>query len=497
VDPAYEELKTRLAEVHDLRTSVELLFWDQTVMMPPGGAAVRAQQLTTLERLAHERFVDDRVGELLDELRPLEESLPYDADEASLVRVARRDWEKARRVPPQLAADMTRLGSEAMEAWASARRDSDYAAFRPWLDRTLELKRRYIACFEPVEDPYDVLLDDYEPGLPTAEVRGIFDTLKRELVPLITASASAAEDEFLRGPFPEAEQRCLSLEIVRAWGIPAEESRLDPTVHPFCSSSATTDIRLTTRYSESDLTSLFTAMHEAGHGVYEHGVSRSLERTPLCHGASSALHESQSRLWENVVGRSLPFWRWFYPRVEEAFPDVLRGVGVERFHRAVNRVRPSFIRVDADEATYGLHIVLRFELEQELISGRLSTADLPEAWNARFHDYLGIEVPEDRLGVLQDVHWASGGFGYFPTYQLGNVISVQIWERLRQDVGDTDEQIRRGDFTEIHGWLRDNLYALGRKLTPAETLDRVVGGPMDPTPYLAYLREKLGGAVTV
>jgi carboxypeptidase Taq len=231
-------------------------------------------------------------------------------------------------------------------------------------------------------------------------------------------------------------------------------------------------------------------MHEAGHGVYEHGVDPTLERSPLGHGCSSALHESQSRLWENVIGRSLPFWRWFYPRMQDAHPDALGDVSLERFHRAVNRVRPGFIRVDADETTYGLHIILRFELEQELLSGRLQTADVPEAWDARMAEYLGVDVPTDALGCLQDVHWSFGGFGYFPTYQLGNVISVQIWERLRADLEDTDAMIERGDFSAVHEWLREKLYRLGRRFTPAETIQRVAGGPIDPEPYLAYLRDK-------
>jgi carboxypeptidase Taq len=497
VDETYAELKVRLAEIHDLRTVVELLHWDQTVMMPPGGAEVRAEQSATLEQLAHERFVADEIGRLLEELRPYEESLPYDSDEASLVRVARRDWEKARKVPPELAAEQTKLASEANEAWVVARRDSDFATFKPWLERTLELKQRYIDCFAPFDDPYDVVLDDFEPGMTTDEVRSVFARLKEELVPLIAEAATGESDAFMSGPFPQDRQHELSLVVLERFGYTRDAFRLDTTVHPFCASSATTDIRLTTRYSETDLTSLFTAMHECGHGLYEHGISRSLERTPLCHGASSALHESQSRLWENVVGRSLPFWHWLFPRAHEAFPELLAGVDVEAMHRAVNRVRPSFVRVDADEATYGLHVILRFELEQELLSGTLAVDDLAEAWNARFKEYLGLDVPDDRLGVLQDVHWSAGLFGYFPTYQLGNVISLQIWEKARGALPDVDEQIERGEFGPLHDWLRETLYVHGRKFTPQETLDRIVGGPLDPEPYLRYLKEKFGSAVSV
>jgi len=495
VDEKLEELKRRLAEVSDLRSAAAVLDWDQMVMMPPAGAAVRAERLSTLERVAHEAFTHERVGALLEELRPLESSLPHDSDDASLIRVARRDYDKAVRVPSELAAEMTKAASEGMEAWVAARVANDYDAFRPWLDRHLELKRRYVDCFDPAEDPYDVLLDDFEPGTSTAEVRAVFDRLTEELVPLIAEVASDEDAAFMRGPFPEAGQRALSLEAMTAFGYDPESFRLDVAVHPFCTHFATSDIRVTTRYQENDLESLFSSMHEIGHGVYERGISPALERTPLATGCSSGLHESQSRLWENVVGRSHPFWRWFYPRVQATFPDVLGNVPLESFHRAVNRVRPSFIRVDADEVTYGLHIIMRFELEQELLAGTLSTTDLPEAWNARFTELIGLEVLEPRLGVLQDVHWSAGAFGYFPTYQLGNVMSVQIWEAAQAALPGLDEQFEQGDFSALGAWLRENLYSLGSKLTPKETLARVAGGPLDPEPYLRYLKQKYGAGV--
>ena len=495
MDAAYTELKRRLSEIHDLEKAHELLYWDQVVTMPPAGAAVRADARATLARHTHDLSVDAEIGHLLDRLEPLAESLPFDSDEASLIRVARRDWEKARKVPTELAAEIAKVTADAEEAWTAARSDSDFAAFRPWLDRVLELKRRYVECFAPYDDPYDPLLDDYEPGMKTAEVRMVFDRLKEELVSLIASAATNDDDPFMHGPFPVERQHELSLELIERFGFERRAYRLDRTVHPFCSSLSTQDIRLTTRYTENELTSLFTAMHECGHGLYEHGISRALERTPLCDGASSALHESQSRLWENVVGRSRPFWRWYFPSVQRAFPDVLADVDSEAFYRAVNRVRPSFIRVDADEATYGLHIILRFELEQELVSGRLATADLPEAWNARVEEYLGIEVPEDRLGVLQDVHWSGGSFGYFPTYQLGNVISLQIWERVKEALPEVEAQVERGEFGQLHEWLRANVYAHGRKYLPHELLERVVGGTLDPEPYLRYLHAKFGSPV--
>ena len=466
------------------------------VMMPHAGAAVRADRLATLERVAHERFVDDRIGELVEELRELETSLPHDSDDASLIRVTRRDWEKARRVPADLAARLTKAASEGMEAWVAARAANAYAAFRPWLDHQLELKQEYISCFEPVADPYDILLEDFEPGTTTAEVQAVFEQLKEALVPLIAAAGGDASGGIGDGPFPEEGQRSIGLAAMTAFGFDSESFRLDSTVHPFCSSFATSDIRVTTRYHARDLESLFSCMHEIGHGLYERGVSPALERTPLASGCWSGLHESQSRLWENVVGRSLPFCRWLHPQLVATFPDALGGLTLAQFHRAINRVQPSFIRVDADEVTYGMHIILRFELEQELVAGRLSTADLPEAWNARFEEYLGLAVPEDRLGVLQDVHWSCGLFGYFPTYQLGNVMSVQIWEAAQAALPGLDEQFAQGDFSGLGEWLRENLYSLGRKLTPKETLARVAGGPIDPEPYLRYLQSKHGASVT-
>jgi carboxypeptidase Taq len=489
----FTELKDRLAEIHDLRRALEMLFWDQTVMMPPGGNAVRGAQLSTLDKIAHQKFVSDEIGTLLDGLSGYESGLEYDSDEASLIRTTRRDWEKSRRVPAELAAEITGAAAEAHDVWAKAREENDYALFLPHLERAVELKRRYIDCFEGYDEAYDVVLDDYEPGMKTAEVRAVFDELKAELIPLIAEIGSVdGDDAFMEGPWPLEPQHEYSLEIIRRFGFDESFARLDTTVHPFAASSGTQDIRLTSRYKTTDITSIFTAMHECGHGLYEHGVSPSLERTPLCSGVSSALHESQSRLWENLVGRSRPFWNYFYPSFQAAFPEAVGDVDQERFYRAINRVKPSYIRVDADEATYNLHIILRFELEQEILDGTIDLKELPEIWNTRFEEYLGIPVPNDTVGVLQDVHWSGGGFGYFPTYSLGNIVSVQIWERALAEIPDLHDQFERGEFGQLHDWLRTNLYSLGRKFTPQETLERVVGGPIDAAPYVRYLKEKLG-----
>ena len=491
METALAELKHRLARLTDLRRAEAVLVWDMQVFMPPGGAPSRAAQLGTLEELIHERLVDDRFGELFEELEPYAASLPHDSDDACLIRVARYDWDRARRVPTELAVEFAETAAESYDVWVGARQNSDFAAFRPSLERMIDLRRRYIECFAPYDNPYDVLLEDFEPGMKTSQVREIFAVLTPALRELVAASATAEDDPFMRGPFPIPVQDQLSRELCEAFGATWDQFRLDTTVHPFETTFGLGDVRLTSRYSEHDLLSLFTAMHECGHGLYEWGVSPSLERTPLCQGVSSTLHESQSRLWENIVGRSLPFWRWFYPRLQETFSGPLGTVALEDFHRAVNRVRRTFVRVDADETSYGLHVILRFELEQELVTGRLAVKDLPEAWNSRFEELVGIPVPDDAQGVLQDAHWSGGGFGYFPTYLLGTVLSVQIWERATAAIPTLWEQIEHGEFAELHAWLRETIYSLGRKLTPAETIEHAVGGPIDPQPYLAYLRGKL------
>ena len=494
METALAELKHRLARLTDLRRAEAVLVWDMQVFMPPGGAPTRAAQLGTLEELIHERTSDDRFGELFEELEPYAESIPHDSDDASLIRVARYDWDRTRRVPIELAVEFAETAAESYDVWVRARQDSDFAAFRPWLERIIDLRRRYIECFAPYDDAYDVLLEDYEPGMRTSEIREIFAVLTPALRELVAAGATNEDDPFMRGPFPIPAQDELSRELCEAFGATWDQFRLDTTVHPFEITFGLGDVRLTSRYAEDDLLSLFTAMHECGHGLYEWGVSPSLERTPLCQGVSATLHESQSRLWENIVGRSLPFWRWFYPRLQGTFPEPLGAVSLEDFHRAVNRVRRTFIRVDADETSYGLHVILRFELEQELLTGRLAVKDLPDAWDSRFEELLGIAVPDDAHGVLQDAHWSGGGFGYFPTYLLGTVLSVQIWERATAAIPTLWEQIERGEFAELHAWLGETIYSLGRKLTPAETVEHAVGGPIDPQPYLAYLRGKLSHA---
>jgi carboxypeptidase Taq len=488
----YAKLRDFLAETWDLAKLGGLAAWDQQTMMPPGGAGVRAHHLATVSKVVHDRVVSDELGRLLEDLRPHEESLDYESEEASLIRRTRVDRDKELRVPAGLREEQTRAAAEAFPVWVEARRTSDFEVFRPYLERNVELRRRYADCFE-VDEPYDALLDDFEPGMKTAEVRPVFERLKEGLVPLIAeASEQEIDDSFMRGDFPVAAQQELEQVVLERFGFREGTWRIDPVEHPFATSFGTSDIRMTTRYPEDEFGGIFAAMHEGGHALYEHNVDPALERTPLCRGVSLALHESQSRMFENLVGRSIAFWRWGYPHVQRLFPDAFGSVGLDDFHRAINKVQPSLIRIEADEATYSLHIILRFELEQELLAGTVEVANLPEIWNERMDEYLGVEVPDDAHGVLQDVHWSRGTIGYFPTYALGNVISVQIWQKVLEDIAELDDQLERGDLTELTGWLRERLWRHGRKFTPQETLERVAGGGMDPEPYLSYLHGKLG-----
>jgi carboxypeptidase Taq len=491
------KLRERLGELSDLDNAQRLMQWDQQTMMPPRGGLPRADSLATVERISHELFVSAETGELLDAAEAEVDGAPRDSDDASLVRVVRRRWEKARRVPAELAAELAHAASVGQEAWVDARRRSDFAAFRPYLERNLELKRKYVDCMEGFEHPYDVVLDDYEPGMKTADVAVLFAELKSELVPLIADVAQrteAPDDSPLHAPggFPVPAQRRLVAEVVERMGFDREGWRMDDAVHPFATSLGSADVRITTRWDDSYFASgLFGAMHECGHGLYEAGIAPELQRTPLGSAESLGLHESQSRLWENMVGRGRSFSNFLAPLVASHFPERLTGLDPETLFRAVNRVEPSFIRVEADEATYGLHIVLRFELEQELLEGRLAVADLPQAWNDRFKQYLGLDVPDDAHGVLQDVHWAAGLIGYFPTYALGNMIGGQLWQRVGTELPGLGEQIAAGELAPLREWLRLNVHVHGSKFTTGELLDRVVGRPIEVGPFVSYLRAKL------
>ena len=449
--------------------------------------------MATLQRITHEKFISEKTGEMLDAAQETLNGAAPDSDEARLIAVTRRRWEKARRVPVELAAELAKASSLGQEAWVKARANSDFAAFAPYLEHNIALAREYIACFDQFDCAYDALLDDYEPGMNTATVARLFAELKGELVPMIatlTENQGRVDDTVLHGRFEIARQRRLVEKVVELMGFNSAGWRLDDAVHPFATSLGPRDVRITTRWDETYFaSSLYAAMHECGHGLYEAGIASTLQRTPLAQTESLGLHESQSRMWENMVGRGRPFSAVLSPLIADTLGAT---IDPDPLFRAVNHVLPSFIRVEADEATYALHVILRFELEQELIEGRLAIADLPGAWNQRFYDSFGLEVPDDARGVLQDVHWSIGAIGYFSTYALGNLIAGQLWERANLDMPDLQEQIGAGELSPLRDWLRENVHRHGSKFTATELLERVVGQPIAVGPFISYLKSKLG-----
>jgi carboxypeptidase Taq len=490
-----DALRVRMAELSDLHSVSGLLFWDQQTMMPPAGAPARAERAATIALAIHARESDPELGRLLDALEPWAAGEDPDSDDVRLVRWTRRDFERSVRVPAELTAELTRAKALGQQAWQEARAANDFARFRDALAHQIELRHRYIACFEGHEHPYDVLLDDFEPGLTTAEVRPLLAELRDALVPLVAAAGDPEQprnDGAFHGPFPAEAQRVALLDVLEGVGFDPDSWRLDPALHPFASGLGPDDVRLTTKYDEHDFAvALYSALHEFGHGLYEAGVDRRLFRTTLDDPVSLGVHESQSRLWENVIGRSRPFCAWLLPRLNATLPGALDGLDAAGLYRAVNTVQPSLIRTEADETTYNLHIVLRFELELAMTEGTLRVDDLPAAWDEGMERLLGIDVPGPADGVLQDVHWSAGLLGYFPTYTLGNLIGAQLWERLQEDVADVDELLERGDFAPVREWLREHVHRHGRKFTPRELLRRVTGDDLRAEPFLRYLREKL------
>jgi len=491
-----EELKLRLREINDLGAAGALLSWDQQTYMPDGGADARGRQRAMLGRLSHERSVDAALGKLIDDLAPYADGLPYDSDDASLVRIARRDFEKAIKVPPEFVARSSALGSASYDAWTRAKPDNDFARLVPFLEKTIALSREYAGYFAPYQDIADPLIDDADPGMTTASIRTLFADLRGELVPIVHAVAAQAtiDDSCLHGSFAEPRQIEFDLSVVEQIGYDRRRGRLDKTHHPFCTKFSIGDVRITTRVDETDVSqALFTTVHETGHALYEQGVSAALEGTPLGWGTSSGVHESQSRLWENVVGRSRGFWVNFFPALKKVFPDQLDSVPLETFYRAINKVERSLIRTEADELTYNLHIMLRCDLELQMLAGSLAVKDLPDAWRARMQADLGLEPPDDRNGCLQDVHWYSGLIGgAFQSYTIGNILSAQFHAAAIDAHPDIPREIERGRFATLHGWLEDRIYRHGRKYEPNELIARTTGGPLSMRPYLAYLRGKYG-----
>jgi carboxypeptidase Taq len=486
---AYPELVRRVKETALLQSCSAVLGWDQQTYMPAAGADLRGEQLAVLAKLAHAQATDPRLGELL---AACDGAFPPDSAEAANVREIRHGYGRSAKLPARLVEELARVTTAAQQAWQTAREADDFPRFRPHLEAVLRLKREEADAVGWVARRYDALLDEYEPGCTAAELTALFANLTAELAPLVAAAARPAEP--VEGDFPADRQRLFAESAAAALGFDFTAGRLDTTAHPFCSAFGPGDCRLTTRYHPRRFAdAFFGVLHEAGHGLYEQGLPADRFGTPGGSYCSLGVHESQSRLWENQVGRGRPFWRHFLPRLRQAFPAATAGLTADRFDAAINAVRPSLIRVEADEATYNLHVAVRFELELALLDGDLPAADLPGAWAEGVRKYLGLAVPSDRDGCLQDIHWSFGGVGYFPTYTLGNLLAAQLMRAATTAVGADalDREFAAGNFRPLLEWLRTHVHAHGRRYRPGELCRRATGADLSAEPFLAYLRERL------
>lgn len=493
-EAAYEELSQRAREIALLASCVELLGWDEETYMPPGGVEHRASQMALLAGIEHEKAIDPRIADLLAEVEG--SSLVSDplAPPAVNVREWRRVYDRKTRLPRTLVEELARITSFAQQEWSLARRDADYARFRPWLERIVTLKRGEAEALGYPGSAYDALLSEYEPGVPGDTIARLCAAVRTELVALVAAlggSQRRANVAILHREYPLDRQRTFGEAVAAAVGFDFQHGRLDTTTHPFFASIGPGDCRIATRYSRHYFSdAFFGILHEVGHALYEQGLDRAHHGTPMGEAVSLGVHEAQARLWENVIGRSRPFWQHFFPLARQVFHAVLQDVGLDEFHFAVNHVEPSFIRVQADEVTYNLHILVRLELEQALVSGDLKAADLPGAWNEAFRKYLGITPGNDADGCLQDGHWSAGMIGYFPTYVLGNLMGAQLCARAGQELGDLDEPFARGDFGGLLRWLRANVYRQGHRYPAARLIEHVTGQPLDHRPFVQALRHK-------
>lgn len=490
-----QELKGRLREVVNLRHVDAVLGWDLATNMPATGAAERGKQMATVQRLAHEALTDPAVGKLLDALDAHGRSLPYDSVDAAFLREARRQYDLMARVPSSFLADFAAHSAVCYQTWTEARPKNDFEAVRPLLERTLDLSRRYADFHPGYEHIADPLIDHSDYGMKASTVRTIFGELKNELAPVVKSilAQTPADDSCLHLHFPDADQIAFGERVIRDFGFDFESGRQDRSPHPFMTKFSLGDFRITTRVLESDLaTGLFGTLHECGHALYEMGIDKSLEGTLLAGGTSSGVHESQSRTWENIVGRSRGFWEHYYGDLQKTFP-ALANVSLEAFYRAINKVSASPIRVEADEVTYNLHVIIRFELELQLLEGSLAIKDLPDAWVAAYEENLGLTPPSLADGVLQDVHWFGDYIGgAFQGYTLGNIMSAQFYAEALKAHPSIPDDVRNGRFATLRGWLTDNVYRWGSMLTAPELIERVTGGPISTRPYVDYLRTKFG-----
>lgn len=491
----YQQLVDKLRVVSDLGSIQAVLSWDQATYMPPGGAAARGRQMAVLGQLSHQKATDPEIGQLLEDLQPYIADLPDDSDEARLVQVAQRTYERTTKIPNELIGKLIANGAAAYDAWTTARPENDFKRMIPLLETTLELSREVANCF-PHDHVADPLIDNADYGMSAESTRKLFAKLRAELVPLVqtVTAQEPADDSFLKRSFPIDTQKALGEKIIRQYGYDFNRGRQDLTHHPFMTKFSLGDVRITTRFDEHEFgDGLFSTLHEAGHAMYEQGINMAYEGTPLANGTSAGVHESQSRLWENLVGRSRPFWEHYYPHVQEQFADALGDISLDQFYRGINKVSRSLIRVDADELTYNLHVMLRFDLELEMLEGNLAIRDLPDAWHARYKSDLGMRAPNDSDGVLQDVHWYSGIIGgVFQGYTLGNIMSAAFFDQAVAAHPEINSEIGQGKFDTLHGWLRDNIYKYGSKYTAAELVQRVTGDDLSIEPYMRYLRGKFG-----
>ncbi len=491
--PKLQKLVDLSAELEDLGHISAVLGWDQQINMPPGGSEERGLQTAAIGRIMHEKITSDEVAQLIQDLVEEIGDLEAETDAARMVKVSKRAVEKRTKIPLPLLMENIKATTMAHEAWVKAKSQSDFSIFQPHLEKIIDLRKQYADLFKPYDHVYDPLLDDFEPGMKTAEVREIFNQLRPQQVELVSAIAEKEppDNAFLKQYYKEAYQEIVGRDVITRFGYDWNRGRLDIAPHPFTTGFGYGDVRITTRYLKDDGGSaLFSTMHEAGHAMYDQGVPKKYRRHPLSGAASLAIHESQSRLWENLVGRSQAFWTFFYPSMQMLFPEYLANVSLGDFYRGINKVEPSLIRVEADEATYNLHIMLRLEIEIGLMEGTVAVADLPEIWNAKMEDYLGITPPDDAQGVLQDIHWSAGMVGYFPTYALGNLASVQLWDKMLEDHPNIPDQIARGQFETILGWMREHVHQYGSKFEPQEIMQKATGSKITPEPYMEYLKSK-------
>ena len=482
--------KAHLREIGKLNSALALLQWDQRTCLPPKGHEARAETIGKLAKIVFELGTADKLGRYLEKLE-VEDSLSLE-DRAS-VRVVGKDYRRHKAIPPSLFERFAVARSRSESAWEKARAASDFESFQPHLEEMVDFARRFAEYYGYKENPYDALIEGFEPGMTGREVRGVMAPLRERLVPFLKrllAEGARPDTSFLRGSFSADRQRALSLRALEAMGYDFAAGRLDTAVHPFTSSTGPNDVRVTTRFVENDLlSSLYSSLHEGGHALYDQGISPELQWTGLDEGASFGIHESQSRLWENMIGRSLPFWTFFRPILTQVFPE-LSSPSADALWRAVNVVEPRLIRVEADEVTYNLHIMLRFELEDGLINGKIVVADLPDLWRDAMGRYLGVTPTDDASGVLQDVHWSAGLFGYFPSYMLGNLYAAQVFATLQEETPDLDARIARGDFALLRGWLQDRVHRFGKVYEPKELVKRVTGKEPDSAYFLSYITRK-------